>query len=144
MDQTGSYLTWLSLLWSHVFLEISWGELPKSTSNQACSSGAQNDHRLQWLQPHSYHKYASGHISDISGISMHINSIQVSHLKCYGFCESNFLGNYLTAVGVFRRLTCHMLQRDAVLFSRRGSQEMWQGNEGQLIARKAHVALKGS
>ena len=37
---------------------------------------------------------------------------------------------YLTAVGVFRRLTCHMLQRDAVLFSRRGSQEMWQGNEG--------------
>ena len=66
MDQTGSYLTWLSLLWSHVFLEISWGELPKSTSNQACSSGAQNDHRLQWLQPHSYHKYASGHISDIS------------------------------------------------------------------------------
>ena len=36
---------YISLLWSHVFPEISWGELPKSTSNQACSSGAQNDHR---------------------------------------------------------------------------------------------------
>jgi hypothetical protein len=47
------------------------------------------------------------------------------------FVASAFLSVfYLTAVGVFRRLTCHMLQRDAVLFSRRGSQEMWQGNEG--------------
>jgi hypothetical protein len=65
---------------------------------------------------------------DKSTISMGIFNSYVSLPEGKGSVSK--LGFYLTAVGVFRRLTCHMLQRDAVLFSRRGSQEMWQGNEG--------------
>ena len=60
-----------------------------------------------------------------------VRSFNIASLQ-YGGSKQVFepCFHYLTAVGVFRRLTCHMLQRDAVLFSRRGSQEMWQGNEG--------------
>ena len=82
----------------------------------------------------------------VNDLKVLVKSFNCEDRSCYAgnlresfFCEftkyfiysQNFAKvGYLTAVGVFRRLTCHMLQRDAVLFSRRGSQEMWQGNEG--------------